>query len=119
MAQRVIMAMTDDLTGEEFDDDQGQTFFYAVQGTQYEIDLTTANVKEFEQLLAPYIAVSRKSKGNAAPKYSGSKAAKASTSDKGYDVAELREWAAANGIEVAARGRIKQSTVDEFLASKK
>jgi predicted membrane metal-binding protein len=34
-----------------------------------------------------------------------------------YDIVQLREWAGSNGIEVPARGRIRQTVVDQCKAA--
>lgn len=39
--------------------------------------------------------------------------------ERGYDLPNLREWAAANNVQVPQRGRIAQTTVDQYLADSK
>jgi Lsr2 len=56
MAQKVTVALEDDLTGGPAD----ETVRFAVDGTGYEIDLSTKNARAFSKLLAPYIEHARK-----------------------------------------------------------
>lgn len=62
MAQRVItyIEFTDDLTGESFAEGEGETLTYAIDGAQYEIDLTAKNAEAFREVVAPYLQASRK-----------------------------------------------------------
>ena len=56
MAQKVTVALEDDLTGGPAD----QTVRFAVDGTGYEIDLSAKNAAAFGKRLAPYIDHARK-----------------------------------------------------------
>jgi len=51
MAQKVTVALEDDLTGGPAD----ETARFAVDGTGYEIDLSAKNAAAFSKLLAPPI----------------------------------------------------------------
>ena len=59
MAQKVTVALEDDLTGGPAD----ETVRFAVDGTDYEIDLSAKNAAAFGKLLAPYIEHARKAGG--------------------------------------------------------
>jgi hypothetical protein len=50
MAQRVIREFIDDIDGSEAE----RTFTFAVDGTGYEIDLSTQNIKEFYEAVAGF-----------------------------------------------------------------
>src|SRR6185437_7792447 len=56
VAQKVTVALEDDLTGGPAD----ETVRFAVDGTDYEIDLSAKNAAAFGTLLAPYIEHARK-----------------------------------------------------------
>ena len=62
MAQKVTVALEDDLTGGPAD----QTVRFAFEGTGYEIDLSAKNAAAFRKLLAPYIEHARKAGGRRA-----------------------------------------------------
>ena len=53
MAQKIVLI--DDLDGSE----GSETLTYTVNGQDYEIDLSEANVKKFHDVLAPFITSSR------------------------------------------------------------
>ena len=56
MAQKVIVALEDDLTGGPAD----ETIRFTADGTDYEIDLSAKNAAALRTLLAPYIEHARK-----------------------------------------------------------
>lgn len=107
MAQRVIqyVVYTDDLTGEEFSDGQGETLSYGLDGAVYEIDLTAANAKELREVLTRYTVVSRKladTRGRALAAGGGS----VSGSRRGREeMARIRQWGRENGYQVPDHGK--------------
>jgi len=38
-------------------------------------------------------------------------------SQRDYDIGQLREWAAADGVTLPSRGRIPQTVVDQYKAA--
>ena len=97
-----------DLSGEE----GAETVKFGFHGANYELELTAKEAKEFEKLLTPYLNVARKATGRGTP-------AARSTGSKNTPefLAKVREWAAAQGIEVAPRGRIKKDIIDQYNAA--
>jgi|SRR5690242_12599664 hypothetical protein len=98
MAQRVNIVLEDDLDGSEAD----ETVSFALDGTTYEIDLSAANAAKLRDALAPYVGHARRASGRRAP-------ARSTSSRSGgakRDLADVREWARANGHQVSDRGRI-------------
>lgn len=94
MAQRVQIILEDDFDGGEAD----ETVTFALDGAEYEIDLSTKNAQKLRDELAGWIGHARKTGGrrrSAAAKPTGT----SSTS-------EIRAWALANGHEVSGRGRV-------------
>lgn len=113
MAQKVTTHLVDDLTGDVIDAGSGRTIQFAFDGNSYEIDLTDDNADKFRDALSDYIAAARKVSSrsrNSAPTASRGR----SNAD---ELAKIREWAAANGHEVAARGRISQQVRDAYAAA--
>lgn len=98
MAQRIIHQLVDDLDGTVLEVGEGETVRFGIDGRGYEIDLSPANAEQLHEALAPFIAAGRKATGGQAP-ISRSKTVK-------RDVDAIREWARANGHEIADRGRI-------------
>jgi Lsr2 len=109
MAQKVQTLFIDDLDGSEADG----TVRFALDGTDYEIDLNTKHAQELRDALAPFLSASRRV-GSAArrPARSG-RTAPAS----GLNTTEVREWAKTQGIDVKDRGRVPAELVVKFKAA--
>lgn len=107
MAQRVITLVeyTDDLTGELLREGEGETLTYVWDGSTYEIDLGKQNAEHLRDLLAPYLAASRKladtrgrSLAPAGGSVSGSRRSR-------REMQDIREWGRANGYKVPEPGQ--------------
>jgi hypothetical protein len=106
MAQKVEVKLIDDLDGGPAD----EVVSFALDGVMYEIDLSTANAKQFREAFAHYLDVSRKVK-------SARKAVRRVPVRKpaeGPTTAAVREWARAEGFTVPDRGRISSSLMVKF-----
>ena len=112
MAQRLVLI--DDLDGSEGD----QTITYTVNGQEYEIDLSEKNVDKFNKALAPFIEKSRPVERQAfipTPTRSGGTRRRSSSGgSRRDDLAQVREWAEAQGHQVSSRGRIKKEILDAY-----
>jgi hypothetical protein len=109
MAREVITRLVDDLDGSTAQ----ETVSFAWQGTTYEIDLSKKNASAFEKLLLPYMGSSRRVSGGRRTAAKPAKRAAVSNSDR---LAQVRAWAAANGFEVAERGRIAKAVQEAYDA---
>ncbi|MGY1702766.1 histone-like nucleoid-structuring protein Lsr2 [Geodermatophilus sp. SYSU D00766] len=91
----------------------------ADDGMSYEIDLTDKNAKELRSAFSRYVEASCKISGHyVGQRSSGSSGtARSSSSKSDTDPQAVRAWAAANNIEVSARGHIPKSIVDQFRAA--
>src|SRR6266511_3314748 len=105
MAMRTIHVLVDDLDGGDAD----ETVKFALDGIQYEIDLSKKNAGKMRDALAPFVAGGTKI-GRGAVLAGGRAAA-----DRDQNRA-IREWAQSKGIPVSDRGRIKQEIVDRYHA---
>ncbi len=106
MAQRVKIELVDDLDGSE----AAQTVSFGLDGTSYEIDLSTKNAEALREALAPYLGHARKAGGS-------SRRGRRSASSSGPSTAEIREWARANGHEVSDRGRVSSEVREAYDAA--
>lgn len=91
MAQRVQVVLIDDV-------DNGpaaETVRFALEGVQYEIDLSAAHAAELRAAFAPWVAAARKVSTRSSGK-----------SRSSSDTSKVRAWAKANGYDVSERGRI-------------
>jgi hypothetical protein len=113
MAQKVVLI--DDLDGSEGE----ETLTYTVDGQEYEIDLSTKNAERFRQALAPFMEKSRPVEAPPPVITPTRRSTRRSTAASGRaDLAQVRAWAEAKGIEIAPRGRIKQEVYDQYDAEK-
>ncbi len=107
MAQRTIIKLVDDLDEKDIDEG-GQTVSFSYNGTQYEIDLSEKNAKQFDAVLAPFVSAARRVGGR---QDRGMKAAGA------VDTKAVRAWAKSNGIELSSRGRVPADVVEKYKAA--
>lgn len=107
---QTVVTLTDDLDGSKAD----RTVTFAFNGISYEIDLSKRNANALEKTLAPYISAGRKvpARRRANRVGAGSRAARRS------DLGTVREWARANGYDVADRGRIPASILEAYEAAR-
>jgi hypothetical protein len=108
MAQKVEVHLEDDLDGGPAED----TVTFALDGKDYEIDLSADNAEKLRQTLRPYATAGRKTTRSSGTRSAGNRAAKGDS-----DTAKIRAWAKENGHEVSDRGRIHQSVKDAYYAA--
>ena len=114
MAKKTITILTDDLDGEELPAGSRSTRF-ALDGVEYEIDLSPANARALADALAPYIAAGRRVGG--AARSSGSRPRARAKGTDAERLAAIRAWAQGNGYTVGDRGRIKAEIVEAYEAA--
>ncbi|WP_129338625.1 histone-like nucleoid-structuring protein Lsr2 [Cellulomonas endophytica] len=117
MAQKTQVTLVDDVSGEEITDG-GQTVTFGLDGTRYEIDLNQKNSDRLRSALAPYIAAGRKVAGRATNAGRANSRPPQSADSAKPDARAAREWAASNGIELSARGRIPADVIKKFQEAK-
>lgn len=100
MAKKTVISLIDDIDGSE----AAETILFSVNGTNYEIDLSSSNSKAFHKALKPYLDAGRRAATRA-----GRRASSAGTNPR-----EIRAWAAANGVDVPARGRIPAGVQEQY-----
>ena len=106
MAQKVTVALEDDLDGGRAD----ETVRFGFSGTEYEIDLSKKNAATFRKQIAPYIEHGRKIGRPAARRGARTAASRQRSSD-------IRAWAMEQGITVSGRGRIPASVAEQYEAA--
>ncbi|MHA7284596.1 histone-like nucleoid-structuring protein Lsr2 [Arthrobacter sp. TMS2-4] len=110
MAQRVQVELVDDLTGEVAQ----ETVRFGLDGTEYEIDLTTENAQKLRATLTEYADKARKASTRRGQGKSPATTGSASGKAKREETQRIRQWAQENGHSTSARGRISQSIVDAY-----
>lgn len=109
MAQKIQTLFIDDLDGSQADG----TVRFGLDGTEYEIDLSTAHAEALRTSLARYVAAARRSSGTIQRPGRSRPRRPAS----GVDNTEVRAWAKSQGIEVKDRGRMPAELVVKFKAA--
>lgn len=113
MAQKVIVQLIDDLDGTAAQDIE--IVHFGLDGVTYEIDLSPKNSATLRDALADFVANARRSGGRA--KRGGAVTGGPRQASAGHSKEQsraIREWAKANGHELADRGRIPSGVVEAF-----
>jgi nucleoid-associated protein Lsr2 len=109
VAQQVQTLFIDDIDGSPAEG----TVRFALDGTEYEVDLNAEHAQQLRDALAAYVKAARR--------VNGSSRRPARTGRKGpantLNPTEVRQWAKAQGIEVKDRGRVPAELVVKFKAA--
>jgi hypothetical protein len=98
MAQRVNIVLVDDIDGGDAD----ETVTFGLDGTTYEIDLSSKNAAKLRDAVALYVGHARK----VGARRSGGGGRRGTTAGNGPSAREIREWARSNGWNLSDRGRV-------------
>jgi len=107
MAQKVTVALEDDLDGGPAD----ETVRFGFGGTDYEIDLSATNARAFRKQLTPFVEHARKAGRGPARRTARTPAGRQRSG-------EVRAWAKDHGIAVSERGRIPAHVIEQYQAAK-
>jgi hypothetical protein len=111
------MARIEEITVTLIDDFDGtkavETVKFALDGKEYQIDLSKSNANELRKTLSPYV---ERARGARRPASQGRRASGGTGTRRpeGYDRAEVRAWARANRVKVSPRGRISNDVVERW-----
>ncbi len=114
MVKKTVEKFYSDLSGEEITEGS-PTVSFVVDGVGYEVDLTPSERKQFEDAMAPYVAIARRATGPGR-RSSGSNASSSSKSS-GVDAKAVRAWAQEQGLDVPARGRVPASIIEAYQSA--
>jgi len=107
MAQKTIVTLVDDLTGEAAENIS--TVEFALDGRAYELDLTAENSAKLHDALSQYINAARRIGGRRRSGTGPGRGVKSSSRTTDYNretLKSIREWAKKNGHNVSDRGRL-------------
>jgi hypothetical protein len=104
MASKTIVEVIDDLDGSKAE----ETVRFALDGSEYEIDLSGAHSKELRDALQPFVKAGRKVGGKRGGRRSG-----AAPTD-GKQSKAIRDWAKQHGMQVSDRGRVSAEVQKAF-----
>ncbi len=108
MAQRVHIILTDDIDGS----DAAETVSFAIDGVNYEIDLSADNAARLRESLSAFVANGRKQTGAKAAASSRKRASKSTG-----EATRIREWAKGQGMAVSDRGRVSSEVRAAYEAA--
>ena len=95
--RRVVIDLLDDIDGSA----NAQTITFGIDGRVYEIELAPKNETRLRKALAPFIESAREKRSRRRRTKHG-------------DPAEVRAWAAENGVEVNTHGRVPQAVTEQY-----
>jgi len=104
-----VTVLTDDIDGKT--KTNVETVRFAIDGTDYEIELGVVNQKRLREALGVYIAKARRH----SPKNTGHP--KAGSKRNRVSSAAIRQWGIDHGYQVSARGAIPGSLRRDFEAA--
>lgn len=105
MAQKIQTLFIDDIDGGEAEG----TVRFALDGSEYEIDLNSQHSEELRSALGKYVTHARKV-GGAARRSTARGSRRAST----VDTVAVRAWAREQGIGIKERGRVPANVVEQY-----
>lgn len=120
--QETITILTDDLDGSRMKGEEGHTgVLFALQGHEYEIDLSEFNYGKLQEALAPFIRAGRRTRKeiHANPADLAERRAKGRKPQTPIDrlqARQIRSWAAAQPEfgDLKRNGRVPQRVVDAY-----
>ena|SRR5829696_7916211 len=105
MVSRTVIEMTDDLDGSRAD----ETVKFALDGAEYEIDLSKAHSKDLHDALQPYLKAARKT---------GGRRGRRDGMGVKEDLHAIRDWAKQQGMKVSERGRISAEVREAYTKAR-
>lgn len=109
MAQKHIVQLVDDMDGGTAE----ETVSFALDGTQYEMDLSAKNAAKLRDALAVYVANARRLRPGSRRV---TRVGPAVTRTPREQTAAIREWARANKYEIGEKGRIPAHILEAYHA---
>jgi hypothetical protein len=109
MAQRVNVVLVDDIDGS----DAAETVNFALDGVDYEIDLSEKHASDLRNAVSLYVANARRTGGR---RKSGRRSASGAGTGN-VSAAEIRAWARENGWDVPERGRVSTEVREAYAAA--
>jgi len=107
MAQKIQVLLVDDIDGSKAD----ESVTFALDGVNYEIDLTNEHASQLRDDLAKWVGSARKVSSRGPARSARSPRRSSSDADT------IRQWARANGHKISDRGRIPQSVREAYEAA--
>jgi nucleoid-associated protein Lsr2 len=113
MSQKHIVQLIDDLDESAAEETVG----FALDGTNYEIDLSAKNAGKLRDALAPYIGHARRASRSNGRSSGGGRRSRAERGDREQTQA-IREWARSNGYKIGDKGRIPATILEAYNSAR-
>lgn len=110
MAKRMNVVLVDDIDGS----DAEETVSFALDGVDYEIDLSDQHAGELRSAVSVYVGHGRRTGGR---RKGGRRSSGTAAVDGGATAADIRAWARENGWEVPDRGRVSAEVREAYDAA--
>jgi hypothetical protein len=110
VAQRVNVVLVDDIDGS----DAAETVSFALDGVDYEIDLSEAHAEQLREAVALYVGHARRTGGR---RRGGRRLSGGVDTGGGASAADVRAWAKENGWDVPERGRVSAEVREAYAAA--
>lgn len=111
MAQKVQTLFIDDIDGGEAEG----TVRFALDGTEYEIDLNAQHTEELRSAIGKYVTHARKV--SPASRRGGRGAGRSRGAGSQLNTTEIRNWAREQGYDIKDRGRVPADVVAKYQAA--
>lgn len=108
MVQKKIVQLIDDFDGKELKPGEGETVRIALEGAEYQLDLSSKNAQKLRDDFGKWLNHARKV---------GGRRSNSGRSKSDVDSKAVRAWAASNGIQLSGRGRIPASVLDQYRSA--
>lgn len=112
MAQKITTLFIDDIDGGAAEG----TVRFALDGTEYEIDLNAKHSEELRSALGKYVTHARKV-GAAARRGARAAGRGPRGATAAVNTTEIRNWARENGYDIKDRGRVPADVVAKYQAA--
>lgn len=103
MVQKTQIILEDDINGEKADG----TIRFALDGRNYEIDLSQQNATQLRDSLEPFLISARRLRTQKKTRLHASQKPSSETP-------KIRKWSQEQGYDVPVRGRINHEIIDQY-----
>jgi hypothetical protein len=111
VARKVQVHLLDDIDGGKAD----ETLKFALDGTNYEIDLSSKHADKLRKSLEKFVLAARRVGRGPVAATGRPRAGTSARSDRVQNQA-IRDWAKRRGIELNERGRIPRTIIEQYEA---
>jgi hypothetical protein len=120
-----VIRLIDDFTGKELGEGEGLTVHFSLQDAYYEMDLSADSFAKLEKVLGPWLEKATEvdpPRQEVVTPSTRRVPVRQTATGSGMSKDQLqavRDWANANGFDVAPRGRIKGEVIAAYEAAHK